>query len=114
MPTWGPSLFLLGLISHRRLGRDEQTSYTSSVLQSDTHDLGRIDHAGLEQGLELLGHSIETEVILAFFDFAYHHRGLKTGIGSNLAERLFHRPPHDGHALGSPAPTFQLLETPLP
>ena len=43
-----------------RLGRDEQTGHRSGILKRGADDLGRVDHAGLDQVLLDFGLGVET------------------------------------------------------
>src|ERR1051325_10491536 len=50
---------LLRLFSHERFSCDQQRSHGGSVLQSRTHHLGRIDHAGAHEVGVLTSRGVE-------------------------------------------------------
>src|SRR4026209_2374902 len=56
---------LLRPLGDQRLGRQHQRRDRSRVLKRRAHDLGRVDDAGLDQVLVLLGRRVEAERALA-------------------------------------------------
>src|SRR3954451_15270490 len=49
------------------LGHQHEARHRRSVLERDTHDLGRVDDAGLDQILVLQGRGVEPEAALSVF-----------------------------------------------
>src|SRR5690349_15697271 len=88
-------------LADRRLGGDQQAGDRRRVLESGTNDLGRIDHAGLDQVLIGIGLGVEAHrFILALDQLARNHRAVVAGILGDLAHRGEQRLADDVHAAG--------------
>ena len=84
--------FLLGLLGDHGLGRDQQAGNRCGVLQRGAHDLGRVDHAGLDQILVLLVLGVETVVpLLALEDLAGDDGTVEARVLGDLAGRELDR-----------------------
>ena len=94
----GPSPLLLGDLADDRLGRQQQRRDGRRVLQGGAHDLGGVDHAGLDQVLVRLGEGVEALLRLHLADLAHHHGAFVAGVGRDLAQRLLERAPDDADA----------------
>ena len=66
---------------------DRRAAFCSAVRV----DLGRVDHAHLDEIAVLLGLGVEAEVALALDDLVEHHRRLVAGVGDDGAQRLLER-----------------------
>src|SRR5713101_6373725 len=80
------------------VSREHEAGDRCRVLQRGASDLGRVDHAHLDQVAELLGLRVEAEVTLVLEHLVEHHRGLRTGVVDDDAQRLFERFHHDLNA----------------
>src|SRR3546814_10797482 len=56
-------LFLFRHFGDEGLGSDEERGDRGRVLQRGTHDLGRVDHTGLDEILVLAGRCVEAPVV---------------------------------------------------
>ena len=63
------------------------------------HDLGRVDDAGLDQVLVLLGGGVEAERALAVLDLLDHDRAVDARVVGDLAQRLLDRAADDVDAV---------------
>src|SRR5690606_3650963 len=82
---------------HRR-GGQHQAGDRRGILQRGAGDLGRVDHAELDQVAVLAVAGVVAEVALALEDLGNHDARLVTGVGDDLAQRLFDGTQHDPHA----------------
>ena len=83
---------LLRLLRDHRLRGHQQAGDRSGVLQRRSHDLGRVNDAGLYQVLELAGLRVKAPVVLVSVeDLAGDYRTILAGILGNLAQRRLHR-----------------------
>src|SRR3546814_9444261 len=57
-------LFLFRHFGDEGLGSDEERGDRGRVLQRGTHDLGRVDHTGLDEILVLAGRCVEAPVVV--------------------------------------------------
>ena len=91
-------LILLWQLRHHGFGRDHQPGDRCGILQGGTHDLGRIENAGLDHVGELAGRGVVTEITLFLLDLVQHHRAFSAGVDDDLAQGFFHSPPGDADA----------------
>src|SRR5690349_14464937 len=93
------SLFLLFLLHHDALGREEQARDGRGVLQRGAGDLGRVDDAGRDQILELPRLGVEAEVlVLRLLDLAHDDGALGARILHDHPDGLLDRATHDRDA----------------
>src|SRR5207249_10250107 len=90
------SLFLLLLLHHDALGREEQARDGGGVLQRRPSDLSRIDDARRHEVLELIGLGVVAEIlVLRLLHLADHDGAFRTRVLGDDADRLLERPAHD-------------------
>src|SRR5437899_2056712 len=90
------SLFLLLLLHHDALGREEQARDGCGILQSGPGDLGRVDDAGRDQVLELIGLGVVAEVlVLRLLHLANDDSAFRARVLGDDADRLLEGPAHD-------------------
>src|ERR1700679_3206870 len=83
-----------GLLGPRDLrdhgfGRQHEAGDRGCVLQGSAGYLGRVDDAGLDQVLVLVGAGVVADIgILVLQDLAYDHCTLFAGVADDLAQRL--------------------------
>src|SRR5438094_1933748 len=105
----GHLLFLL-LLHHHALGGEEQSRDGRGVLQRRAGDLGRVDHAGQDQILELAGLGVVAVVELGrLLHLPHDDRALGTRVLHDDPDRLLERAADDLHAgllvvIGAPPP----------
>src|SRR5579864_2207435 len=105
------ALLLFRQLGDQSLRRQHESCDRACVLQRSAHDLRRIEHAGLDQVLVLVGESVVAEVrVLRLQHLAQHHSAFFTGVLGGLAQRLLHRALHDVDADLLVAFEFQLVE----
>src|SRR5580704_8371048 len=92
-------IFLRGLGNHD-FRREQQARDGGGVLQSQTRHLGRIQNAHFDHVAVLAGRGVVAERSLALADSVQDHRGIFTGIGDDLTQRLFDRAGQDLDARG--------------
>src|SRR4029077_13443061 len=80
------------------------------VLQRGAHDLGRVDHAGLDEVLVLELGGVVTEGPLALLDLRDDDRALDARVARDLAQRLLERAAHDVDAVAAVVIERQLVE----
>src|SRR5208282_4434618 len=94
--AWHGWSVLLRRLSDHGLGRDHEASDRSRVLQSNPHDLRRIDDAGVQHIDILLSLGVEAESLgLVGQDLADDDRALYARILGDLADRRLKSPQHD-------------------
>ena len=90
-----------GSLAHRRFGGDEQAGDRGRVLERGADDLGRIDHAGLDQVLVDLGLGVEAHrLVLAVDQLAGDDGAVMARILGDLADRRLQRAADDVDAAG--------------
>src|SRR5207253_6247559 len=103
-------LLLLLLLHHHALGGEEQSRDGRGVLQRRAGDLGRVDHAGQDQILELAGLGVVAVVELGRLLHLPHDDGaLGARVLHDDPDRLLERAADDLHAgllvvIGAPPP----------
>src|SRR5436190_2838976 len=91
----GGLVFLLRLLGDQRLGGEHQARDRRRVLDRGAHDLGRIDHAGLDQiGVLELG-GVEAERARALLDLGDDDRAVDARVAGDLTQRLLERAAQD-------------------
>src|SRR6202046_4191006 len=104
-------LFVFLDVGHQSFGGEHQAGYGSSVLQSETSYLGRVDHASLDQVTVLAGVGVEAEVVVfRFADTAYDHSAFTAGVVNDLTHGLFESALHDVDADGFVIVQLELFE----
>jgi hypothetical protein len=84
------TLFVFRNVRDKGFGGQHERCDGCSVLQRGTGNLGRIDDAGFHQVFELISLGVvAVVVILGVADLADDDCAFFTGVGNNLAERLF-------------------------
>ena len=84
----------------------------AGILQGCAHDLGRIEHAGLDQVFVLAGQGVVAEVVvLRVVDLAQDDCAFFAGVLGDLAQRLFQGALHDVDADLLVAFELQLVES---
>ena len=91
--SFGASAIMTSVVS-------KQTRHRGGVLQSQTRDLGRIQDAQLDHVAVLAGRRVVAELALALADPVQHDRGVFTGVGDDLTQRLLDRAGQDLDARG--------------
>ena len=90
---------LLRLLGHHGLGGDEQAGHRRGILQSGAHDLGRVDHALLDEVAVLAGRGVVAEgIVVLVDDLADDHGAVLAGVLGDLPRRCLKRAAHDGDA----------------
>ena len=85
---WG-SLLGLGDLRDHGFGRQHEAGDRGCVQQGSAGDLGRVDDAGLDQVLVLVGAGVVAEVgVLVLQDLADDNRAFFAGVADDLAQRL--------------------------
>src|SRR4249919_3715545 len=88
-------------VGNRSLGGDQEPGDARRILKRRANDLGRVDHAGLDQVLVLLGLSIEAERrIVAIDQLAGDDRSVMTRVLRDLPKRRLKRLADDVDAAG--------------
>ena len=96
-----PAGLVLGQLAHRRFGGDEQARDAGGVLERGADDLGRVDHAGLDQILVDLGLGVEAHgLVLAVDQLAGDDGAVMARILGDLADRRLQRAADDVDAAG--------------
>src|SRR5450432_2415889 len=93
--TAAAARLLLGTLGDERLGRQHERGDRRRVLQRRAHDLRRVDDAGLDEVLVLLGRRVEAEGALAVLDLLDDDRAVDAGVVRDLAQRLLARAADD-------------------
>src|ERR1700681_3440103 len=93
-------LVFLRRLSDHDFGREQQARYRGGVLQSQTRHLGGIQDAHIDHVAVLARLSVIAERALALTYPVQYHRGIFTGIGHDLPQRLFDRAGQDLDARG--------------
>src|ERR1700744_667029 len=93
-------LFFLRSLGDHDFRREQQARDRGGVLQSQTRHLGRIQNAHFDHVAVLAGSGVVAERALALADPVQDHRGIFTGIGDDLTQRLFDRAGQDLDARG--------------
>ena len=86
---------LLRMVHDDAFGRQEHTGYGSGVLQCHTCHFGRVNHAGFEQLLVLVGACVVAEVAFAGTNLVNHYCAFFACVGYYLTERFLYRTTHD-------------------
>src|SRR5665648_241501 len=81
----------LGLVGHDALGGEDVLGDRRGVLQRRTGDHGRVDDAGLDQVLVLVGVGVEALARLERLDLVHHDRTLEAGVLGDLTKWLLER-----------------------
>ena len=89
------SRLLLRLVADEALSGQEHTCYRSSVLQSHTLYLGRVDDTSCAQVFVLVLTGIVTKVALALANLVHYDSALATGVEDNLTQRLLDSAAYD-------------------
>ena len=76
---------LIRLLGHHALRREHQARDRGRVLQRGAHDLGRVDDAGLQQVLVLVGRRVEAEGALVVLDLVDDDRAFPAGVAGDPA-----------------------------
>src|SRR5208283_3290229 len=99
-------------LGHERFRGEHQARNGRRVLQRQTSDLGRVDHASLHQVNILASICVEAEVlVLGVADLADHYRAFKAGVVRDLPSWLFQSAANDAHAYELVALSLDLLKS---
>src|ERR1700749_368058 len=93
-------LFFLRSLGDHDFRREQQARDRGGVLQSQTRHLGRIQNAHFDHVALPAVSGVVAERALALADPVQDHRGIFTGIGDDLTQRLFDRAGQDLYARG--------------
>ncbi len=105
------SLFLFRDLRHQRFGGQHQGRDRAGVLQCGAHDLGRIEHARLDQVFVLAGQGVVAEVVvLRVVDLAQNDCAFFAGVLGDLTQRFYQGAPYDVDADLLIALELQLVE----
>src|ERR1700730_15745597 len=80
---------LLRLLRDHRFGGKQQAGHAGRVLQRASGNLGRIDHAGGDQVLVLVGAGVVAEPALPLENFLKDDARLESGVADDAPQRLF-------------------------
>src|SRR5437879_10428426 len=97
MAAGGGSALRLFLKSpHKRLGSTHQPRDRAGILQGNAHDLGRVEHARLDEVFVIAGQGVVAEVVvLRIVDFSQHDGAFFAGVLGDLAQRLYESALHN-------------------
>src|SRR3954467_3370544 len=90
--------FLLRTLGDHRLGRQEEGCDGRRVLQRGANDLGRVDHAGLDEVTVLERLRVEAKRARALLDLADDDRSVDARVGRDLTERFLDGAANDRQA----------------
>src|SRR5580698_153069 len=93
-------LFFLRRLGNHDFRREQQARDRGGVLQSQTRHLGRIQDAQFDHIAVLTRLGVVAERALALADPVQNNRGILTGIGDDLTQRLFNGASQDLDARG--------------
>src|SRR6266567_3620010 len=107
----GSALLLFRNPRHERFGSQHQRRDRAGVLEGSAHDLGRVEHARLDQVFVLAGQGVVAEVVvLRIVDLSQHDGAFFTGVLGDLAQRLYESTLHNVDADLLIALDLQLVE----
>ena len=90
------SFLLFRNLGNQGFGGEHQAGDRPCVLQRRAHNLGGIEHAGLDQVFVLAGQGIEAVVVvLGIVDLAQNNCTFFAGVFGDLAQRLLQGALHD-------------------
>src|SRR3954467_5224199 len=94
----GAGALLLGHLGHDGLGGEDVLGDRRGVLQRRAGHHRGVDHAGLDEILDLAGGDVQALVALGLADVVDDDRALEPGVVRDLAQRLLERPQDDAGA----------------